>query len=191
MRRNEREHKAINKRAAIAILVSYSVTLAFFNFCKVKRDSGNRGYLFPSRADVSNTTVSRPFIICYVNRRTSRKSVICISFRMYSVSSVTYQLRETAVIKRVFPACVFFHSCGAFPPVRVSPDVFCFGQLVGPEKDKNFPYSRHDQTRSELRRTRPTKVTSQPQRREIKAATRNTLLNPDPSVANEKSRDPL
>jgi len=52
-----------------------------------------------TRANVSNTTVSRPFIICNVSRRTSvtilRKSVICISFRMYSVSSVTYQLRET------------------------------------------------------------------------------------------------
>lgn len=74
-------------------------------------------------------------------------------------------------------------------------DVFlrvCFERLVGPEEDKNFPYSCHDQPGQNYEgRSRPTKVTSQPQRREIKAAAGNTLLNPNPSVVNEKSRDPL
>lgn len=69
---NERRHKVINKRAANTILILFIfifyTTLAFPNFCKVKRNSSNRGYLFPSRADISNTGIAAVY---YLQRKPS------------------------------------------------------------------------------------------------------------------------
>lgn len=90
----------INKQALSAISVLYFAffILAFLNFRKAKRVIGVMVDIYSRLEPTSRTRASRQFIICNLSRRTSvtilRKFVICISFRMYIVSSATYQLHE-------------------------------------------------------------------------------------------------
>lgn len=99
-RRDDAAGAQSDKQASTAILVPYSAVLPRFSIsAKVKRNRANGGYLFPRSGERRSPPRHRgPFIISSVSRRTSvtilRKSVICISLRMCSMSSAAYQFRE-------------------------------------------------------------------------------------------------
>lgn len=128
-------------------------------FPQSKTDNrGNGGYLFLSRTDIPNAGASRPFIICSVSRRTSvtilRKSVICISFRMYFVSSATYQLHEVVPSLNEFSPRAFLsfvHTAPFRSPgvSRMFFFVFASGSL---SRRIKIPVFSPRPTRSKLRR---------------------------------------
>lgn len=119
MTAHEATHKVINKQAVNAILVLYFAVLAVLNFRKVKRVIGVTADIYSRLEPTSRTRASRPFIICNLSRRTSvtilRKFVICISFRMYFVSSATYQLHEVMPSLNEFSPRAFLSSVHAAP----------------------------------------------------------------------------
>lgn len=132
MTARETTHKVISKRA---------VSASCFIFCRTRvsqfpqSKTGNRGngYIYSHLEPTSRTRASRPFIICSVSRRTSvtilGKSVICISFRMYFVSSATYQLHE--VVPSLNEFLSFVHAAPFRPPgvSRMFFFVFASGSL--------------------------------------------------------------